>query len=351
MIAQPMVSGLVVKQFHPNEAPEAAYRQVLAFDNKMKTEWLPEDPPDSLEAAVRARQSISPSTHMSEWHGFHGSEVIASAIFNFRRSSDNQHVAWFNIQVVPEMRRQGVARALLPLISEVAENEGRSLLMTSTTSVVPAGEEFLNRIGGQIGIANYLNQLEIADLNLDAIRAWLEHASTLEPEFELGLWEGPYPDSDLEAIAKMSEVMNTAPRGDLEMEDHQVTPADIRDAEASLQQRRIERWVIYVRNKHSGELAGYTAVFWNPEQPHILDQGDTGVLPTFRGRGLGRWLKGAMLDRVVRERPQVERVRTGNAQSNEPMLNINFELGFKPYRSTLAWQVSLDRVKEYLSSA
>jgi len=74
------------------------------------------------------------------------------------------------------------------------------------------------------------------------------------------------------------------------------------------------------------------------------------VLPEFQNRGLGRWMKTAMLQKVLRERPQVTKIRTGNADSNAPMLKINHELGFKPYISTYAWQVELAQVQAYLDS-
>jgi len=74
----------------------------------------------------------------------------------------------------------------------------------------------------------------------------------------------------------------------------------------------------------------------------------TGVFPQYRNHGLGRWLKAAMLDKVLKERPQVLFVRTGNADSNAAMLKINTELGFKPYRAECLWQVEVQKVMEYL---
>jgi len=53
---------------------------------------------------------------------------------------------------------------------------------------------------------------------------------------------------------------------------------------------------------------------------------------------------------VLRERPEVRIIRTGNAHSNAPMLRINEQLGFKPYRSSFTWQVSVERAAEYLAS-
>jgi GNAT superfamily N-acetyltransferase len=76
----------------------------------------------------------------------------------------------------------------------------------------------------------------------------------------------------------------------------------------------------------------------------------TGVFPQYRNKGLGRWLKAAMLDKVIKERPQVKYVRTGNADSNAAMLKINTELGFKPYMATALWQVEMEKVIGYLRS-
>ena len=69
----------------------------------------------------------------------------------------------------------------------------------------------------------------------------------------------------------------------------------------------------------------------------------------YRRRGLGRWLKAAMLDKILRERPGVKRIRTGNADSNVPMLKINHELGFKPYKAWTEWQISVDKLAESLA--
>jgi GNAT superfamily N-acetyltransferase len=73
-------------------------------------------------------------------------------------------------------------------------------------------------------------------------------------------------------------------------------------------------------------------------------------LPEYRNHGLGRWLKAAMLAKVLHERPQVQFVRTGNANSNAPMLKINAALGFKPYLAQSIWQVETERVAAYLAS-
>jgi GNAT superfamily N-acetyltransferase len=97
-------------------------------------------------------------------------------------------------------------------------------------------------------------------------------------------------------------------------------------------------------------VAGFTEVYWNPTQPDVMDQGLTAVFPQYQNRGLGRWLKAAMLEKVLRDRPEVKRIHTGNADSNAPMLSINTQLGIKPYFATTAWQLETERAQEYVAS-
>ena len=49
------------------------------------------------------------------------------------------------------------------------------------------------------------------------------------------------------------------------------------------------------------------------------------------------------------ERPQILRIRTGNADSNGAMLAINHRLGFKLYIAETVWQLGVDRVERFLA--
>lgn len=72
------------------------------------------------------------------------------------------------------------------------------------------------------------------------------------------------------------------------------------------------------------------------------------MFPHYRGNGLGRWLKAAMLDKMLNLHPEIKYVRTQNADTNAAMLRINNELGFKPYMSSILWQMEISQVLEYL---
>ena len=51
----------------------------------------------------------------------------------------------------------------------------------------------------------------------------------------------------------------------------------------------------------------------------------------------------AALAAIRAERPEVRFIRTGNADSNQPMLNINYEMGFRPYRSWTTYMLDVSQ--------
>jgi len=328
--------------------------EVAAFNrcsNQMRAERWPDDPPVPVEETAQELKHFPDHIERTFWTGWARDAFRIGAYGLIRYSfEDNLHMAEFSIDVLPEFRRQGLGTEFLSRIVQVAKEQYRRLLITDTTARIPAGEAFMLRIGAEKGLETHSNQLVIADLDPDLLREWQERARERGAGFEIGQLEGRYPKEDIDAIVDLHTLLNQQPFGDLDVEDFTYTAENIRQSEDSLFARGYERWTLFAREADTGRWAGYTEVFWNPSRPEIIYQGMTGVFPEFRNRGLGRWLKAAMLDRILAERPQARFVRTGNADMNAPMVKINNELGFKPYVARAVWQVETAKVAEYLSS-
>lgn len=337
-----------LEPFDPVEASEHELTLLHRFTTLLHLELFPDDPPTPLEVALRAWRNPSKLVTTRTWLARQADEVIGRAQLHLANTAENRHAAQFTVQVLAERRRQGLGRCLLEPLAAAARDAERTLLVTNTSMRIPGGAAFVTRFGASRGLEATTRQLVIAELDRRLVAEWCARSPGRDDEFELLAWIGPYPESDLDAVAALYEVMNTAPRGSISVEDQRVTPEHLREMDRALAVRGWHRLTLIAAERASGRMAGFTDVAWSPDAPQILNQVNTGVLPLYRGRGLARWLKAEMLQRVLRERPEVRYVRTSNADSNASMVRINEALGFRPYSSQTIWQAELANMESYL---
>lgn len=340
-----------IRPFDPAGATDREYAAMNHHENRAKQERQPEDPPTPLDEMTAIMQNIPPFVSVEKWvvwdHA--GTEIVADAEVAIVRMEENTHLAHFGIVVEPDYRRRGTGRELLRRVAEVARREGRRLMMTHTSARISAGEAFMERLGAERGQEMHINRLLLADLDRDVIARWQAAGRESAAGFTMVWRDGPYPDDQIDAIAALTNsTMNTAPRDRLDIEDINITPEHLRQIDRTMTASGIQRWMLYASEAVTGRLAGFTEVTWNPNRPEVANQGATGVYPEFRRRGLGRWLKAAMLERVLADRPDALSVRTGNADSNAAMRGINIALGFQPYIAHCTWQLETSKVVSYL---
>src|SRR6266576_2893637 len=87
--------------------------------------------------------------------------------------------------------------------------------------------------------------------------------------------DGVVPDKLVRPYIESASGMNDAPRGDLRMDDWELTEEQIRDRESWQQQAGIERWLIVAVHEASGAGAGFTEVTYDPRVPHLIWQQGT----------------------------------------------------------------------------
>ena len=329
---------------------DAEFEAITAFSNTLRAERLPDDPPVPLEE-IRARMTHIPEfVKVHAWGVLDGQKLVGRADLVLIEMDTNQHLAQIDIDIRPEYRQKGLGKELLRTLAEAALENQRTLMITSTSSRVPSGADFLARHGFTAGLESSVSQLDVRELQLALLEDWIGRASDRAAGFEIGFWDGPYPEEELPAIAELMAVMNTAPRGDLEMEDFHFSPEQLRQLEQTTFGAGGKRITAYARERATNRFAGFTEIAYHPHRPQILSQGGTGVFPEFRNLGLGRFLKAATLKWVLENLPDARFVRTGNATSNAAMLGINIALGFKPYFVHTDWQGDVRRVLESLGT-
>lgn len=280
------------------------------------------------------------------WTLYNDGKLIARCSLIANYLSDNRHVMGAAISVHPAYRRQGLAQRFLPKVLEFAQEHQRQLIFANSDSRIPAGACFAEHIGMTVGGRDSVSRLELATVPAHLLKEWQAYAS-LEA-FNLGFWQGLYDPEDIEGTARLQDVMNDAPRDDLELEDRHVSTEDLERDQKEMEARGDSAWTAYARHKASGELAGYSCINFSHHRKDLLYQADTGVKPEYRGNRLGRALKAMMLERILKECPQAKRIQTLNASSNSYMLSINDALGFKLYTETIAWQLEIGTLQRYI---
>lgn len=332
-------------------ATEKEYVSLSRFKNILNCEYWPDDPPIPLEEHIQGWKNLPQFIEYeayAAWDATH-SEIIAYCDIAIYNTGDNEHLAELKIEVLAAHRNKGIGRQALQLVLPFARKHTRTLLTAWVNNRIPEAAIWCERLGARKGLGMYFHQLKLSEFDKTLVQRWLEQSEKKRSEFELGFTEGPYPDDLIDEIAALyQEVANDQPREDLEMEDMKFTPEILREEEQYMFSKGNRRWTLHLRDAANGQVAGLTEVFWNPNRSMILNQGFTGIYPSYRNKGLGRWLKAEMMKKILSERPEVEFVRTGNANSNAAMLKINQEMGFKPYISNTVWQVETARVEKYL---
>ena len=320
---------VTVEELDPARADEATLAELAELTTIEQRDLAPDDPPVAVAEEADDLRALPAFEEVHLWAARDpDGRLLGRATLWIEHRDENQHFAELWLVVRPEARRRGIGRRLLEAAVERAREKGRTTLMGMPVAG-PEGAAAARALGAEVALVNRISRLRTADLNRALLEAWVARAGERAAGYSLVAFDDDCPDELLEQFAALMAVMNTAPRGSLDIEDDVFTPELIREFEASMRLKGTVIWTLMAREDATGELAGYTSLFFPKHRPWQAQQGDTGVDPAHRDKGLGRWLKAANLLRLLDERPEAQVVDTDNADSNEPMLSINVALGFR----------------------
>ncbi len=260
---------------------------------------------------------------------------IALAIGHVELTVDPANSALAGVEITPA--DDDVSAAVLAELLRIARNDGR-MSVIAWGDHTPERHRFWTGLGAELRYTEQESSLDMAAVDPDLMKRWIEAGPA---DLELVHWSRRCPEQWMEALVATANAMNDAPTDDLEMADT-IVDADMMRTEIEARAARglDYRGVLAVTAR--GEAAGTTEVLVNRHRPAVSWQWSTVVLPRHRGRGIGRWLKATMWQRLRSTAPEVTALHTGNAASNAHMLAINNEMGFKPTHMMGCWQADLD---------
>ena len=341
-------SGVTIRRVGFRSGTDAELQLLHAVEAPVEAERRPDVEPQPLESYIAFARKLPSQFDDHTWvaQDADGTPVASAACWS--NAAGDPRVMECDVFVHRDRRRQRLGSRLFEQICETTLEEGRAVLVWPTFDAVPAGETFARRVGARVARVNRTSALRLAGVDWAMVEGWIEGAAGRGQGYTLDLVDGPYPEGLRGDGARFHHIMQTAPRDDLDVGDVAISEHDVAELDAALVEAGRQRWTILVRDRN-GTCVGGTEVTFEPWEPATALQQNTGIDPAHRGLGLAKWCKAAMLQRIRLERPAVERVRTGNAFSNTPMLAINDALGFEVISTLTEWQAEAAAVRQVLS--
>ena len=344
----PAATAVEIRDLGP-DGTAAELDGFLELHRLLDDELSPGDPPigpAELAGELHPGDDALRAGHFVAWLG---DRAVGVADTERHLRGGALNVVEVSVAVDPAFRRAGVGTALLKAaLDREATAEVDSVLGWGILSAATSG--FYAGLGCPQSYLERESRLVLDEVDPDLMEAWIARASERAGEYTLVQWTDRCPDDLLDGFAVARTALNDAPRDDLSLPDYGWTPELVRLNEQRWVDRAMRSLVFAAVHTPTGEVGGYTLVAVAPERPQMLFQGDTGVLAAHRNRGLGRWLKASMWQRLRRDFGQARTIDTQNAESNAAMLAINVEMGFRPHLTYAAWQAPLKIVTARLAA-
>ncbi len=340
-----MIGNLSPAAVDPKTAPRDFWARYHAYRRLRHAETRPEDPvkPDDLiekemtrEDAfdIRYRYEMARDGQLLSWFYASTSKPGSPGY------DTNKHIMWADASVHLEHRRRGIGRSWMTIALELMERHGCTTLSMGTEE--ESGHAFLKWMGAEGRFSGAENRLELSTVDWAMVRRWAEDGPRLSPRSKVEVYDGHIPEAMREDYCpQLTTMLNTMPWEQMDHGEIVVTPAQLAEWYARMDMEGMADYTMLTRET-DGIISGITDMQYAPYKPTTIHQGFTGVRTEARGRGLGKWLKAAMLLHVREIYPMLERVVTENAGSNAPMLAINRKMGFREYRAGTEYQISRD---------
>jgi GNAT superfamily N-acetyltransferase len=340
-----------VVEFVPADATPEEWARWHGLRRRWHDASWPDEPyrPDQLEEAELRRPD--PFEVNVRFLRVRGGDVVSSLTLNAPAPESpeyesNRHLLYASCFVLPEVRRERLAAGWLRTVADVMDRLG-ARVATMATHEEP-GHAFLRWLGAQSRYVERESRLDLRAIDWALVERWAREGEQRSPHSRLEAYPHRIPEDRLdEILASTTSLLNTMPFEELDHGDIVFTPAMYREWSARLDAGGAEHHTLLVREP-DGSLSALTDVLKYPHEDGYVRQLFTGVDPATRGRGLGKWIKAAMLLQVRETHPETVYVTTENAGSNDAMLAINHRLGFRLVREATTYQIGLEELRRKL---
>lgn len=310
-----------------------------AYDVNRRAELIGrEDVPFwSFDEYVGAVRSPDSRERAEMFGGYLDGQLVGTAtLYSFLL--DNVEKAWADVDVDPDRRRRGHGRELLGHVEDLARKDDRTLVMTASHLPIEEVEthgyrRFLEACGYALSNIEVVRYLRLP-VDATVLQGWADGAADRSAGYEVQTFVDDVPEDLVPSLCVLfGQLAVDAPTGAVDFEEETMTPehfAERRDAVRAMGRTIYETVaitpdrVVVAQTTLSVPTDGSTDVY----------QWGTFVHREHRGRRLGMAVKAANLRAVQEAYPQMRRVHTQNAETNDFMVSINVTMGFDPVEAS-----------------
>jgi mycothiol synthase len=328
-----------IRPFIGAEASDDELRQFYGLHIADGLRTFPGFPPlpfDAYAAALRRGRfyDVGPRRVWAAWEG---SRLLGFGTVTY---PDRHMPDWATprLNVDEAHRRRGIGTALLREIVADSRAEGRTMLGYDQVRFGTDGERWAHAIGLACVQSRRWQMLHVADTDP---ALW---DVPVPVGFRLEKWADAAPESLVAAFAAARNAIADSPHGDSSYRDPEWTVAAIRQAEADLRKAGDDARYVVAVHEETGAVAALTGLVLRPEDLALCWQRDTSVVARFRGLGLGRVVKAAMMRWLCAAFPDLGKVITTTASDNAYMIRVNEQVGYAHYADFGAFEASVEKV-------
>lgn len=336
----------MVREWDPATAPDTVIESIVETLNEVLAVDLPEDPPwrpagmrQYLTETLPGERRLCWLTDAAQQTSNGAAPGRAMGLANLLLLGD---VGVLEVLVHPSARRRGVGQALVAAAARRAYHDGLSSIGVEAVGGTPA-IKFWESLGFRCAYVEVRSVLDLAGVDPQRLT---EMAGTVPPEYRIEVHPGGLPKRLLEPYAAAKASRREA--GDLELRPSSYDAQRLADSLATLNRRGMRPYLVLAVHEPTEAVAALTEVVVPTQHPERADQYDTIVVPEHRGLGLERAIKARMLLELRKAEPQLTQVQTWNAPENDPMADVNAELGYRPDREWREYEADvLDLIRQF----
>lgn len=331
-----------VREWDPKTAPTDEIESLVATLNEVLAADLPDDPPWQPDAMTPYLTETMQGERRICWitedsAGGPGPAPIPGRTTGHANLLIMGDIGVVEVMVHPAARHQGVGRALVGCLARRAYSEGLSSLGVEAVGGTPA-VGFWESLGFRRAYVEMRNILDLSRVDWPRVEAM---ARSVPAGYRVEYHPGGLPPALLEPYAAAKAVRREADGGEVELRPSSYDAKRLAESLDTLDRRGMRPYLVLAVHEQSAAVAALTEVVTPAQHPTRADQYDTIVVPAHQGLGLERAIKARMLLELREAAPALTEVQTWNALENDPIGGVNQELGYRPDRQWLEYEVDV----------